>query len=242
MKILMSSDSDSEFLKHAVGATIHIAAQDEELIKIRTDLAKFTAQTFSDAAQELHASDHLTGPGGAKHDGSDETAAMSLLLQIANQLVSASTDLFVDGRQYAAAALVRQLVEIEYLAWAFECRDRDAERWLHSTKSERQSFFTPAKLRKAAKGKFRGKDYGYHCELGGHPVPGSNILLKNDSELRELLLADLLGHTGRIWEHLNAWAKMSSHGESILKRYPEMLARYMAWKNADPLASLPPPP
>ena len=71
------------------------------------------------------------------------------------------------GWHYAAAALVRQLVEVEYLAWAFDARDSDAERWLRSTAEERRDFFAPAKLRKAAQGKFRGKDYGHHCEMGG---------------------------------------------------------------------------
>jgi hypothetical protein len=35
----------------------------------------------------------------------------------------------------------------------------------------REEFFRPANLRKASEGKFRDKDYGFHCELGGHPVP-----------------------------------------------------------------------
>src|ERR1700730_3113518 len=67
--------------------------------------------------------------------------------------------------------LLRQMVEIEYLAWAVETRGGDGERWLRSDQQQRQSFCTPVKLRKAAQGRFRGKDYGYHCELGGHPVP-----------------------------------------------------------------------
>ena len=79
---------------------------------------------------------------------------MSVLLRVAGQLTSASADLFADGRHYAAAALLRQMVEIEYLAWAFETRDGDGERWLRSNQQERQEFFKPAKLRAAAQGKF----------------------------------------------------------------------------------------
>jgi hypothetical protein len=124
--------------------------------------------------------------------------AVSMLLRIGSELVSACTDLFADGRHYAAAALLRQLVEIEYLAWAFETRDQDGERWLRSTRTERQSFFTPAKLRDASGGRFRGKDYGYHCELGGHPVPEATLLLKENEVVAQVLLSDLLGHTGRI--------------------------------------------
>jgi hypothetical protein len=76
-----------------------------------------------------------------------------MILRIGSQLVSASVDLFTDGRTYAAAALTRQLVEVEYLAWAFETRDEDAARWLRSDRAEREAFFTPRKLRLAAQGK-----------------------------------------------------------------------------------------
>ena len=162
--------------------SIVAAATDELLKACRRDLAQFSAEQFLEVGKELHVlghiigSDRKTGSSSFGH-GNDETAAISLLLRIASQLISASADLFDDGRHYAAAALLRQMVEIEYLAWAFETRDGDARRWLRSDERERQEFFKPAKLRAAAQGKFRGKDYGYHCELGGHPVPRSRLLL-----------------------------------------------------------------
>jgi hypothetical protein len=53
---------------------------------------------------------------------------MSVLLRIGSQLISASAELLTEGRPYAGAALPRQIIEIEYLAWAFETRDRDVER------------------------------------------------------------------------------------------------------------------
>ncbi|WP_375404639.1 hypothetical protein [uncultured Sphingomonas sp.] len=165
-----------------------------------------------------------------------------MLLRIASQLVSASADLIMDGRAYAGSALIRQLVEIEYLAWAFETKDAEAARWLRSTREERQSFFTPAKLRKAAQGRFRGTDYGHHCELGGHPVPGSGVLLNDDASMAQLMLSDALGHSGRIWDHIVGWAKTNPYGDAVLRRAPEMLDRYREWKALDPLTELPPPP
>jgi hypothetical protein len=223
------------------------AAEDEGLAKLRCQLAQFTAGTFSRVGDELHAIGHIFGsdrvngdsPGG---HGSDEIVAISLLLRIAGQITSASADLFTDGRHYAAAALVRQLVEIEYLAWAFHMRDKDAERWLRSTRDERQSFFSPAKLRQASDGKFRGKDYAYHCELGGHPVPSSYILLRDDICCSQLLLSDLLGHTGRIWDHILDWAEANPWATPVLSRQrEEMFRRYAEWKGADGLTQLPPP-
>jgi hypothetical protein len=233
--------------KARVEEIVHLASNDEDLRAQRQEVARFAALTFLAVGTELHVLGHIVGEDRIEHKspfghGSDEAVAISLLLRIAAQLVSASTDLFSDDRHYAAAALVRQMVEIEYLAWAMETKDGEAERWLRSDRSERESFFTPAKLRKAAQGKFRGKDYGYHCELGGHPVPRGSILLGNDPKVSQLLLSDLLGHTGRIWDHLVGWAGSNSHGEPILKRRKQMLEKFVAWKKADPLAWLPPPP
>ena len=223
------------------------AASDVAQIETRYRVAQMTAQTFSVVGTELHASGHILGidrvrgVSKAGH-GSDEVVAVSLLLRIAGQLVSAATDLFSDGRHYAAAALLRQLVEIEYLAWAFDARDKDAERWLRSTSDERKEFFSPAKLRQAANGKFRGKDYGYHCEMGGHPVPQATTLLSGDILITQLLLSDLLGHTGRIWDHLSDWSANQPWAFPIQQRREAMRAEYTAWKRSDRLVDLPPPP
>jgi hypothetical protein len=226
---------------------IAAAANDKALSTCRHELAKFSSSQLEEAGAELHVLGHLIGSDRVRGaspfgHGNDETVAVSVLLRVAGQLTSAGADLFADGRQYAAAALLRQLVEIEYLAWAFETRDGDAERWLRSDQQERQDFFKPAKLRAAAQGKFRGKDYGYHCELGGHPVPRADILLGGDSAISQLLLSDLLGHVGRIWDHLGGWAKQNENGAPILRRSREMSIRFREWKLKDPLVDLPPPP
>ena len=217
-----------------IKAKIRDGASDPAIAKMRTDLAQFTADTFDVVGEELQATGHIFGSDRVNglspaNNGSDEVVAVGLLLRIAGQLVSASNDLFTDGRNYAAAALLRQLVEVEYLAWAFATRDRDAERWLRSTRDERRSFFTPAKLRKAADGKFRGQDYGHHCELGGHPVPRAVTLFRDDQAIVQLLLADLLGHTGRIWDHLLDWAQDNDWSAPLAKRRVEMFSRYNEW-------------
>lgn len=215
-------------------------------MQARYTLAQSTATTFSSVGHELHAAGHILGSdrihGLSKvGHGSDEVVAVSLLLRVAGQLVSASTDLF-SGRHYAAAALLRQLVEVEYLAWAFDARDQDAERWLRSTHEERRDFFSPAKLRAAAQGTFRAKDYGYHCEMGGHPVPQASMLLSNDLVTSQLLLSDLLGHTGRIWDHLMDWSVDQPFAFPIHSRKEAMSTEYRAWKRLDLLVKLPPPP
>jgi hypothetical protein len=223
------------------------AAADKTQIAVRNELAKFTADTFTHVGEELYAVAHVFGPGqiirlSPSRHGIDQIDAVSLLFRIAGQLTSASASLVGHGMHYAAAALVRQIVEVEYLAWAFQSCDKDAERWLRSSADERRNFFTPAKLRRAANGKFRGKDYGYHCELGGHPVPGSLIFFPDNLGASQLLLSDLLGHTGRIWDHFLDWSADDEWTLPIYSRREEMFLKYDAWKKADELTLLPPPP
>jgi hypothetical protein len=226
---------------------IQRSALEADQVAARMSLAQFTATVFRDVGKELHLVGHILGtdrrnglsPFG---HGDDATVAVSMLLRIGSQLVSASADLIADGRHYAGSALIRQLVEVEYLAWAFETKDDESARWLRSTHDERRSFFTPAKLRAAANKRFRSVDYSYHCELGGHPVPGSWELLNEDAAIAQLMLSDCLGHSGRVWDHMVGWAKGHAHGGSILSKAAEMLERYSQWKKVDLLTALPPPP
>ena len=221
---------------------------DPRLAQERADLGRFAAGVFSTVGRELHVVAHIIGADRVEGrspwgHGTDETVGVSMILRIASELVSASVDLFTDGRTYAAAALTRQLVEVEYLAWAFETRDEDAARWLRSDRDERNAFFKPAKLRQAAQGRFRGADYDYHCELGGHPIPrGAAALLGGEPGVGHLLLSDMLGHAGAVWDHAVGWARDKEHGGPVLARSQEMSLRFLAWKSRDPLLALPPSP
>lgn len=223
------------------------AALDPRQMALRADLAFYIAQVFESVGNELHVVGHIFGvdrreglsPFG---HGDDETVAASMLLRIGRELISATADLVASKRTYAGSALIRQLVEIEYLAYAFATRNGDALRWLRSSKEERHQFFSPGKLRAASNGHFRGVDYGYHCELGGHPVPTSWMLLNDDGSAGQLMLSDALGHTAEIWDHLVEWARRHENGNHILRRSREMVARYTEWKASDALTRLPPLP
>ena len=150
--------------------------------------------------------------------------------------------LYRSEHAYSASALVRQLVEVEYLAWAFEDDPTEAKKWIHSNKKDRINFFTPAKLREAARDRFRGKDYGYHCELGGHPVPGAKNLLVNSDNIGQLMLSDMLGHTWRIWDHFFQWAMKSYTNHPIMRWALLLIKNYENWERRDLLTKLPPPP
>jgi hypothetical protein len=226
---------------------IQKAALNTAVIEVRADLASFTEEVFLDVGRKLQLAGHIIGPDRKARlspfgHGDDAAVAVALLLRIGAQLVGGAAKLIEDRRVYAGASLVRQLVEVEYLAWAFETRNEEASRWLRSSKDERQSFFSPAKLRKAASGRFRSVDYGFHCELGGHPVPGSWALLDDAEATGQLMLSDCLGHAGRVWDHVVRWGADHKLGGLVRASASDMLARYTAWKAADPLAHLPPPP
>jgi hypothetical protein len=240
--LTVSSDREN-----GIGAAIREAALEPTMIALRSDLAAFTGATFKTVGTELQVMGHLIGPdrkSGASPfgNGDDAAVAVAMMLRIGSELISAGADLIQDGRHYAGAALVRQLVEVEYLAWAFEEKNEVAAQWIRSDQKERQAFFTPAKLRKAAKDRFRSIDYGHHCELGGHPTPRSWQLLGDDGAIAQLMLSDAVGHTGRIWDHIYGWSKGYLLAKIVGARQPEMLERYTAWKRVDPLTLLPPPP
>lgn len=223
------------------------SASAEDQVSSRYKLAVFTAEVFMDVGEKLHVIGHFvggdrqTGVSPFGH-GNDATVAVSMLLRIGSQLVSGTEKLMASGQHYAAAALIRQLVEVEYLAWAFEAQDQEAARWLRSTRDERRDFFSPAKLRKAAGTKFRSVDYSYHCELGGHPVPNSWALLNNNIVPAQIMLSDCLGHSGRIWDHIFRWARVNPTGIPVIEKSEEMLEKYTEWKSIDELTKLSSPP
>jgi len=228
----------------AVLETIRSAAANPDLVRVREELASFTARAFLHAGRLLEVDGALLGKDRVEGtspfgNGSDEVAGIALLLKISSQLVSGSAMLFDSGQCYAAAALVRQMVEVEYLAWAFANRDRDAQRWLRSTKAERKNFFAPGKIRDAANKKFRGEDYGYHCDLGGHPTPLAKILLDDNGTTAQLFLSDLLHHARGIWINLMEWAEAAGRGEMVAGINRLLGERYLHWAKADPLDALP---
>jgi len=236
---------------------IRQAAVDPVGIAARMDFAKFTADAFKGLGEKLFVCGHILGtdrrdgisPFG---HGDDAVVAVSMLLRIGSELVSGCADLVGSGRYYAGAALVRQLVEVEYLAWAFEKNDEESRRWLRSTREEREKFFKPSKLRKAAGDHFRSADYSFHCELGGHPVPGSWRLLNGAEATGQLMLSDCLSHSTHIWNHFVGWAKGyvvndkafadNVFGIHAKSKTLEMRQRNDEWKRLDALTALPPPP
>lgn len=223
------------------------AAEDPSLIELRSSLAQYISGVFREVGEKFHVFGHMLGTDRREGlspfgHGDDAAVAVSMLLRISSELVFGSHALISVGKVYAGSALIRQLVEVEYLAWAFETNHSDASKWLRSTRDERRAMFSPDKIRRSSDGRFRSEDYGYHCELGGHPVPTSWRLLNEDRGIAQLMISDAIGHSEHIWRHVIGWATAHSLAELVAGTADDTRDRYENWQAVDPLATLPPPP
>lgn len=130
--------------------------------------------------------------------------ALSLLSDTAASLSNGIVTMIEAGNLYAASALLRQIVEIEYLAWAFANDPDEVVDWYNSTHDDRTKRWQPRHLRDRSHGKFRGKDYAEHCETGGHPTPdGMRNLLHGDQQpIAAMLRQELANHGSSAWKYL----------------------------------------
>jgi hypothetical protein len=170
-----------------------------------------------------------------------EIYAFGLLMQMAGELTFAAGRLLSDGEHYAGSALVRQVVEIEYLTWTFKEGHRSASDWLQSTHDERMKMFSPRELRKTSKGRFLNRDYRDHCEQGGHPVPlGGFLLGAQNPGSAQLLLVDLIVHSWRTWDQVLNWSTKTSPGAvaTVLAQGGEISVRLNEWGKQDPMYAL----
>jgi hypothetical protein len=184
------------------------AGRDEAGVRTRREVNEAVAAAFRAGGQLLWVGGAMFGPDRAEKEspfdfGSDATVGLAAVLQIPGELVSGAVTLLAEDNRYAAAALLRQLVEVEYLAWAFAEDEEEAKTWMRSSKEERQQLWQPRHLRKRAGGRFRGSDYGQHCGRGGHPSPEGLTLLPDHSAPEV---------SAPIW-----WCDMAMHGLSVWK-------------------------
>lgn len=189
----------------------------------------------------MHVVGHIVGDGrvsgnSTRGNGNDALVGMAVLVQVAAELLGASSDLLCKSRPYAGAALLRQTVEVEYLTWAFANDERDSAAWLNSTYDERMKFFSPRRRRQVSNGRFHLADYQHHCEQGGHPVPRAIPLLGNpDSSITQVLMVDLLLHCWRITDKVLAWG---SRTKAHARLAADLLAAqhvFSVWGEIDPL-------
>ena len=128
-------------------------AGDNKLRKLRIKTAISVAEIFDITGTMLPG---ILKPANPEYK---DLIAVAIILRMAGELTASAANLFSSGNHYAGAALLRQLVEIEYLTWNFKERAKSPSSWLDSTHEERMKQFSPSALRKTSKGRFLSKDY-----------------------------------------------------------------------------------
>lgn len=230
-----SASPDSE-----AGDALRHPARDPHLMVWRAETAATGAQTLRKAGQVAHVVGHLIGDGrtsgsSTRGNGDDALVGVGVLTQIAADLLEAAGALLSGENHYAGAALLRQVVEVEYLTWAFANQKRDAAMWLNSDQETRRRMFTPARLRSESDGRFLSADYGHHCEQGGHPVPRAIPLLGNSDPVHsQLLLVDLLLHAWRTTDNVFCWADDTGPA-ALTQELAGAQQAFAAWGATDPL-------
>ncbi|MFD4467374.1 hypothetical protein ACFWPA_03685 [Rhodococcus sp. NPDC058505] len=108
------------------------------------------------------------------------------------------------NNHYPAYALLRQLVETEFVLWKFGHDPSTIPGWLNSDRDERERTWKPSKIYRNADNDYRQKDYSGHCEMGGHPTPLGTLIASGErSAVAEAsVLGDLIGHLRDSWGHI----------------------------------------
>ncbi len=146
---------------------------------------------------------NLTTQGSLAADQTRRLLPAGLVAAIGGELLASTAYLAMGRWAYASAALVRQLVEVEYLTWAVTNDPDDAWEWLKSDKETRLQRWQPGKIRQRSDGRFPNTDYHVHCEAGGHPVPEPAMsILDNRDQWVELSLYEAAVHGTAAWHYL----------------------------------------
>jgi hypothetical protein len=166
--------------------------------------------------------------------GNDNAVGIATVTQIGGELSQGAAQLLKEGNLYAGAALIRQIVEVEYLARAFAAQHEKASIWLRADRTERLKFWSPARLRKGSR-RFLASDYWNHCELGGHPTTRGMALLPDHVRINSALLwVDLAGHLSSIWKHTTQSAeRLLGHPIPTDWKLPDVAAARDEWLRID---------
>jgi hypothetical protein len=175
---------------------LRAAVADRAAHTLRVKCADSVAEGLTSAGKMLY-----VGGWFAK---SRQVEGVGTLAEMAAELALQSVSAYRNNCWYAGAALIRQLIETEYLMFLFSRNPVLAENWLDATPEIIRSEFAPGKMRKQAAGQFRDEEYWLHCDSGGHPSPAGRHLLASHSDAigsKEIHWLDLAQHLSRLWYH-----------------------------------------
>jgi hypothetical protein len=223
------------------------AVMDEQAQEARERLCRRLNDALNDYGIKLFVIGNAIagGPNKAQdaevRDMLERMIGLSCIIQIASELGIACVKLLGIGQFYASFALIRQIVECEYLCRAFAQDQDEARKWLNSSRTDRLRFWSPKHMRDRSEGEFRDKDYAVHCEIGGHPTPRAFMLLRPTRTMSaNAIWGELAVHLANVWSHTTrAIPKMIL---PLLDRKPgpqgtaaEVTTNVNEWFSSDPM-------
>lgn len=187
-------------------------AQDMNISNSRFAVLEEASTAFAKCADLLQISGYI--------GRNPKELAAALLIRLGGELSGGILILAKQSLAYPAAALLRQLVEVEYLAFIGYADPVNLQNWYEATDEERRKLFTPQKMRKLSDGLFRDSEYWLHCEVGGHPHPKSKILLPAYGPKVPpvaALLPDAVHHIRRLWTSVSLLLPQLDAGDRVLE-------------------------
>lgn len=160
-----------------------------------------------EAGRALYAAGWMLGPDRVEGRtdrvdgyGDERMVAVAIVVEIAGEVAEAAVELLDAGRIYASSAVLRQVIECEYLLTVFSLDAESAREWLNADGETLRRIFTPQRMRDKSGGRFRDTEYWAHCKRGGHPTPDARVLLSAHTLVpREEWWSELSMHLDRVW-------------------------------------------
>jgi len=145
--------------------------------------------------------------------------AVGIVAQMGAELALSATQLYKAKRWYAGAALVRQLIEVEYLLFLFATDNDEPERWLKASDAEAKKTFAPSQMRERSAGRFRVEEYQTHCKIGGHPRVSGHLLLREH-------ITPISTSPPKLFDPSIQWIDLAQHLERFSTHYMAAVARH----------------
>jgi len=221
----IGESNDGDDLRSVVGALV----SDTKLLGLRTDLCRKVTAALRSASTFLY----IPASIGERR----EVKSLAIVVEMCGDLASGTVSLYEGEHWYAGSALVRQLIECEYLLSLFGVDSATASAWLDASPKELRTWWSPSSMRERSQGRFDDREYWDHCERGGHPVPSALPLLHvslSDYD-RRFVWIDFAVHLKRVFEALEDCFETFGFRERLSElAYEKARLAILEWANDDP--------
>ena len=153
--------------EEASAVALEEAAADEAAGTFRRAVVRSLSTGFDQLGELLLTAGNIVGRQRVDgtspfSNGDDGVVALGYASQAGGSLVSGASRLIDARNVYGAAALVRQLLEVEQLVLLFGVDHEEAVAWLRSDEHERRQRFQPRHVRTRSRGRFAAEGV-YYC-------------------------------------------------------------------------------